>query len=633
MKKMMFLMMSAVLFTADAPAKPPADLTQDQIEAVSIQPADGKLRDVMLQLFKEETLHYTQGEKFKDQDIKYRLHVPRNMEPGKKYPLVLWLHGAGECGNDNKRSLIHLHHILPYLTGTKQRDFFLLVPQCPKNSNWGSYTHSRIVHDTNIDDWIGPNKFIVNIPVNQTKLLWYQQLLVSGSGINVVPAKTNKEQTLKTSYTYRNYTGTLEVKNTLEAKTDKNGKPVKLTITTQTGEDGKEESKTETFEGEDNVRKAFKDFRVKQQSNALISNGYQLLKTSETDDGAITLTYGMELADTPLGYALAMVDDAVKRYPVDAERISVSGLSSGGEATWQAAEARPELFAAAVPIVSWRTWSEEAVKANPALKEIPVWSIYSSDDRDIDEARKNFETVANLGCNVKKTEFGVCGHNGWTPAMLQADIFSFMLSRGKKGSGYVQVDDPTVKPEEMKGIVEVATRDRRQPTLAPPAPNPNVGKGASGAERPGGESKTEILTSDGEKVEARMIEDCDRPWAMTSDSQYGLFAADWMKEAKALPQFVVDLPLDQLSGKLSKSVSGDGKDIAEVCRSIINMEPHPVSNPLFTTDGGRLRSDIKYALSEKGKMVERLLKTVAESKSDLADIAGKALKKMTLIVN
>jgi hypothetical protein len=106
-----------------------------------------------------------------------------------------------------------------------------------------------------------------------------------------------------------------------------------------------------------------------------------------------------------------------------------------------------------------------------------------------------------------------------------------------------------------------------------------------------------------------------------------------MKEAKALPQFVVDLPLDQLSGKLSKSVSGDGKDIAEVCRSIINMEPHPVSNPLFTTDGGRLRSDIKYALSEKGKMVERLLKTVAESKSDLADIAGKALKKMTLIVN
>jgi len=33
--------------------------------------------------------------------LKYRLLKPLNYRPGKKYPLVLFLHGAGERGDDN----------------------------------------------------------------------------------------------------------------------------------------------------------------------------------------------------------------------------------------------------------------------------------------------------------------------------------------------------------------------------------------------------------------------------------------------------------------------------------------------------------------------------------------------------
>ena len=35
-------------------------------------------------------------------EVLYRIAEPAKIETGKKYPLVLFLHGSGERGNDNK---------------------------------------------------------------------------------------------------------------------------------------------------------------------------------------------------------------------------------------------------------------------------------------------------------------------------------------------------------------------------------------------------------------------------------------------------------------------------------------------------------------------------------------------------
>ena len=37
--------------------------------------------------------------------LPYSLFIPRNLDPSKKYPLVLFLHGADERGSDNRRQL------------------------------------------------------------------------------------------------------------------------------------------------------------------------------------------------------------------------------------------------------------------------------------------------------------------------------------------------------------------------------------------------------------------------------------------------------------------------------------------------------------------------------------------------
>jgi len=69
--------------------------------------------------------------------LQYRIHMPEDLEAGQRVPLVLFLHGAGERGDDNAAQLVHgVKSIVDYSVRTKQ-PLILLAPQCPKGSGWG----------------------------------------------------------------------------------------------------------------------------------------------------------------------------------------------------------------------------------------------------------------------------------------------------------------------------------------------------------------------------------------------------------------------------------------------------------------------------------------------------------------
>jgi lysophospholipase L1-like esterase/predicted esterase len=66
----------------------------------------------------------------------YLLLTPSKITKGKRYPLVLFLHGAGERGNDNKNQKKHFPELM---ASQEYRDLypaFVLAPQCPKNQFW-----------------------------------------------------------------------------------------------------------------------------------------------------------------------------------------------------------------------------------------------------------------------------------------------------------------------------------------------------------------------------------------------------------------------------------------------------------------------------------------------------------------
>lgn len=68
--------------------------------------------------------------------LPYRILSPAKIEPGATYPLVIFLHGAGERGDDNKRQ-IDLGGSL-FLDAKNRKDFpaFVIFPQCPNGKRW-----------------------------------------------------------------------------------------------------------------------------------------------------------------------------------------------------------------------------------------------------------------------------------------------------------------------------------------------------------------------------------------------------------------------------------------------------------------------------------------------------------------
>ncbi len=68
----------------------------------------------------------------------YRLLLPDNYDALKKYPLIFFLHGAGERGNDNEKQLAHGAKLFLKEDVRKNFPAIIVFPQCPANSYWSN---------------------------------------------------------------------------------------------------------------------------------------------------------------------------------------------------------------------------------------------------------------------------------------------------------------------------------------------------------------------------------------------------------------------------------------------------------------------------------------------------------------
>jgi predicted peptidase len=90
-------------------------------------------------------------------------------------------------------------------------------------------------------------------------------------------------------------------------------------------------------------------------------------------DGALE-----SFARPPLQAALALVDELAARLPVDRRRIYVTGFSMGASSAWQALLARPDLFAAAMPVAGIAPPRSEA----PRLRDVPLLVVHGDADTE-----------------------------------------------------------------------------------------------------------------------------------------------------------------------------------------------------------------------------------------------------------
>ena len=68
--------------------------------------------------------------------LPYRYLEPQNIKSNKKYPVVLFLHGAGERGTDNEAQLLHCSG--QFLNPQFQENYpaYIFFPQAPKGAFW-----------------------------------------------------------------------------------------------------------------------------------------------------------------------------------------------------------------------------------------------------------------------------------------------------------------------------------------------------------------------------------------------------------------------------------------------------------------------------------------------------------------
>lgn len=66
----------------------------------------------------------------------YRILSPENVSKDRKYPLVIFLHGAGERGNDNEKQLTWGSQMFLNPINRAKYPAYVIYPQCPETSYW-----------------------------------------------------------------------------------------------------------------------------------------------------------------------------------------------------------------------------------------------------------------------------------------------------------------------------------------------------------------------------------------------------------------------------------------------------------------------------------------------------------------
>jgi pimeloyl-ACP methyl ester carboxylesterase len=142
---------------------------------------------------------------------------------------------------------------------------------------------------------------------------------------------------------------------------------------------------------------------------------------------------------------MRVLADVRRAYRIDPDRITLTGLSMGGGATWAIGLRHPELFAALAPVCAAANFARLVQPVDAALYDLPRLEAVSPSaiaenaahlqvfifhgDKDptipVEDSRKmvaRFEALGWLGKNVHYTEYPGVNHSAWVPAYRDAQL-------------------------------------------------------------------------------------------------------------------------------------------------------------------------------------------------------------------
>ena len=98
-------------------------------------------------------------------NLPYLIHLPPDYEkkPHENFPLILFLHGSGECGYGDEELPKVRHGNLASIADSPQGlpggfPFIVVSPQCPVHSGWSPYELQRLMEEIDSKYRVDPDR-------------------------------------------------------------------------------------------------------------------------------------------------------------------------------------------------------------------------------------------------------------------------------------------------------------------------------------------------------------------------------------------------------------------------------------------------------------------------------------------
>jgi len=146
---------------------------------------------------------------------------------------------------------------------------------------------------------------------------------------------------------------------------------------------------------------------------------------SNSNHGAMSL---LPTPSKPMELVIALIHETVKKFPIDTNRIYITGLSMGGFGTYDAIERYPGLFAAAVPVCGGGDVSKASTIAS-----VPIWIFHGSEDPAVNPqySLDMAEALTKAGAHPGLTMYPETGHFSWLAAYSDPAMMEWLFRQHK----------------------------------------------------------------------------------------------------------------------------------------------------------------------------------------------------------
>jgi predicted peptidase len=123
---------------------------------------------------------------------------------------------------------------------------------------------------------------------------------------------------------------------------------------------------------------------------------------------------------------LELIEELKDDLPVQRKQIYITGLSLGGEGTFDFLSRAPKLFAAAVPICGIADTAKATI-----YRKVPLWAFHGDEDKvnDVQYTRMIISSLKKAGGKPKYTEYKGVKHNSWINAYAEPTLLKWLFDK------------------------------------------------------------------------------------------------------------------------------------------------------------------------------------------------------------